>query len=271
MSDWHPDPQSVKLLDYAMAKVKSVPYKVCGRWVFYRVLQAGLLRDKKQITTFDYLTSRARKTFYGEWRPDTLIDSIRQPCFKGEQYVGFWIELDSMPYQNYYVQLWFEARAMHPQFEYFTRDYRASLVPFGGDYSIPKKWEVAKKLEAMSAKYEKPVKILYYRDCDRKGFQIPKAALKDIRAWCSVPFDFETVGLTEEQAKGFGLPENPEKPGSFQWEALDDRDAKKLIVDEGVARYLHPVPATLREREVQIRERARKSIWDIMSEELRGN
>ncbi len=268
---WHPDPKSVKLLDYAMAKIKSVPYKVNSRWAFSRVLQAGLIRDKTQITSFDYLTSRARKSFYGEWRPDTLIDSIRQTDFKGEQYVGFLVELDSIPFQDCYTQVWFEAEAMHQQFEYFTRDFRASLVPFRGDYSVPMKWKLAKKLEDMSARYEKPIKILYYGDCDRKGHLIPKAALKDIRAWCSVPFDFEHVGLTEKQAKQFGLPENPEKPGNFQWEALEDQNAKKLIVDEGVARYLHPVPATLREREMRIRGRAQESILDIISEELRGD
>jgi hypothetical protein len=271
MRDWQPDPKSVQLLDYAMAKIKSVPYMVSSRWVFYRVLQAGLIRDKTQITSFDYLTSRARKSFYGEWRPDTLIDSIRQTDFKGEHYVGFLVELDSIPCQDYYVQLWFEAEAMHQQFEYFTRDFRVSLVPFRGDYSVPMKWKLAKKLEAMSAKYEKPIKILYYGDCDRKGHLIPDAALKNIRTWCGVSFDFERVGLTEKQAKQFCLPENPEKPGNYQWEALGDEQAKKLIVDEGVARYLRPVPAWLREREMRIRERALESIFDVINEEMKGD
>jgi hypothetical protein len=95
--------------------------------------------------------------------------------------------------------------------------------------------------------------------------------LKDIRAWCSVPFDFETIGLTGEQAKDFGLPENPEKPRSFQWEALDDKDAKKLIVDEGVAKYLRPVPAALIDREKRIKGKIRKCILDILDEKLRGD
>ncbi len=271
MSDWHPDPQSVALLDYAMAKIKSVPYKVSSRWAFYRVLQAGLIRSKKQIATFDYLTSRARKSFYGEWRPDTLTDSIRRTDFKGEQYVGFLVELDSIRFQDYYVQLWFEAEAMHQQFEHFTHDYRVSLVPFRGDYSVPKKWEVAKKLDAIHAKYEKPIKILYYGDCDRKGFQILDAALKDIRAWCNVPFDLERVGLTEKQAKLFGLPENPNKPGSFQWEALEDEDAEKLILDEGVRKFLRPVPAILKEREMRITGKVRDCILGILNETLRGD
>lgn len=268
MSDWHPRPESVKLLNFAMAKIKSVPYQVNSRWVFYRVLQAGLMRDKKQITAFDSLTSRARKNFYGEWRPDTLIDSIRTADFRGEQHVGCRVELDSTHFQDYYVQLWFEAEAMHQQFDFFTRDYRVSLVPFRGDYSVPKKWELAKKLEDMSARYEKPIKILYFGDCDRKGHLIPEAALKDIRAWCRVPFDFERVGLTEKQAKQFGLPENPEKLGNFQWEALDDQHAKELIVDEGVARYLRPVSATLKEREMRIKEKVRNYIRDILNENL---
>jgi len=37
------------------------------------------------------------------------------------------------------------------------------------------------------------------------------------------------MGLSEEQAKGMGVPENPEKPGEYQWEALTDDQAQGLI------------------------------------------
>jgi hypothetical protein len=36
--------------------------------------------------------------------------------------------------------------------------------------------------------------------------------------------------LTLEQAKTFNLPENPERPGQFQWESLSDEQAASLIV-----------------------------------------
>jgi hypothetical protein len=179
--EWQPKPEGQKILDYAMAKIKNVPYKPSSRWTFSRLVQAGFLR-KSQIAKLDYLLSRARKNFYGEWRPDTLTDSIRQPNFRGEYEALFHVELDGIADQDYYVQLWFEAEAMHEQFSYHTHDYRVSLVPFRGDCSIPVKWDIAKKLEEVYAKYENPIKILYYGDCDKKGLLILQAALKDIQA-----------------------------------------------------------------------------------------
>ena len=51
----------------------------------------------------------------------------------------------------------------------------------------------------------------------------------DIRLWASVDFEFQRVGLTAEQASAFGLPENPERPGTWQWESLTDVQAASLI------------------------------------------
>ena len=263
---WHPRTESKEMLDYAMAKIKSVPYKVSSRWVFYRLVQAGFI-PKSQINKFDYLLSKARKGFYGEWQPDTLTDSIRQTNFKGELSVSFGVELDNIEYQDYYVQLWFEAEAMHGQFEYFTKNYRVSLVPFRGDCSIPIKWELAKKLESAYGKYQKPIKVLYFGDCDKKGYQILEAALKDIRAWCKIPFDIERVGLTLDQAREFGLPENPDKPDSYQWEALENDHAKKLIL-ESLSKYQQPISATLEEQEKVIHDKARTEIIEILWQEL---
>lgn len=263
---WTPRTEGQEILDFAWCKIGSVPYKLSSRWLFYRVMQAGFI-TKKEIGKYDYLLSRARKTFYGQWRPDSLIDSIRRPVFRGEPEAWFDLELDAIADQDYYVQLWFEAEAMYGQFEYFTRNYRVSLIPFRGDCSIPIKWKLAKKLEAAYEKYEKPVKILYFGDCDKKGYQIPEAALKDIRAWCKVPFDIEHVGLTLDQAKEFGLPENPDKPNSYQWEALENDHAEKLIL-ESLSKYQHPIPATLEEHEKAIHAKIRGQIIEVLNAEL---
>jgi len=267
---WQPKSEGQKMLDYAMAKIKSVPYKVNSRWTFYRLVQAGFL-SKSQIGKFDYLLSRARKTFYGEWRPDTLTDSIRQPIFTGEFKALFNVELDSIddPAQDYYVQCWFEAEAMHQQFEYHTKDFRVSLVPFRGDCSIPVKWELAKKLEEIYWKHQKPIHILYFGDCDRKGVQIFEAAIRDIRAWCKVQFGVEFIGLTVEQARTMNIPENPDKPGTYQWEALEDEHAKKLIL-ESLSKYQRPFSPFLKQHEETIRGKVRAAIQDVLKAELGG-
>jgi hypothetical protein len=262
MPEWRPRADSVKLLDYAMANIKSVPYKVSSRWTFYRVLQAGLIPDKKYIIKYDYLISRARKRFYGDWRPDTLVDSIRRTYFRGEFHAAYEVELDTTVDQDFYVQLWFEAEAMHEQFKYYSKDYRVSLVPFRGDCSIPIKWEIAKKLEAIADKYGKPIKILYFGDYDKKGFQILEAALRDIKAWCKIPFDIERVGLTEEQARTFNLPENPDHPG-YQWEALEDQHAKTLILG-ALSKYQKPVKTQLVMQEEFVQDRIREAMIGIL-------
>lgn len=263
MGQWQPQPESMKILDFAMAKIKSVPYKVSSRWTFYRILQAGLIPDKSFMDKFDYLLSRARKSFYGEWRPDTLVDSIRQADFKGEQYVGFYLELDSIDFQDYYVQLWFEAEAMHQQFEYYTKDFRVSLVPFRGDCSIPIKWQIAKKLEEINRNYNKPIKVLYFGDYDPKGLQILEAALKDIQAWCDAEFDVERVGLTLEQANAMNIPENPGRPNTYQWEALEDEHAKKLIL-ESLSKIQRPLPLELTRHEEVVRVKVHAAIKEIL-------
>jgi hypothetical protein len=263
MTTWKPQRDSKAILDFAMAKIKSVPYKVSSRWAFYRVLQAGLVSDKSFITKFDYVTSRARKSFYGEWRPDTLIDSIRSCEWKGEFDAYFGLQLDSASKQDFYVQCWFEAEAMHGQFEHYTEPYRVSLVPFRGDISIPMKWQLAKKLEQACEKYGKPIKVLYFGDYDKKGFQIIEAALRDIRAWCKIDFDVERVGLTLEQAKSFGLPENPDHPDAYQWEALEDEQAKQLILDS-LSKYAKPISSRVEEQEKTLRDKIRSSMTQIL-------
>lgn len=266
IGSWEPRADGKALLDYAMDKIKSVPYKVSSRWVFYRIVQGGFIQ-KSQTNKFDYLLSRARKGFYSEWKPDTLTDSIRQTNFKGELGISFGVQLDNIEFQDYYVQLWFEAEAMHGQFEYFTKNYRVSLVPFRGDCSIPIKWELAKKLESAYEKYQKPIKVLYFGDCDKKGYQILDAALKDIKAWCNVSFSIERVGLTLEQAREFGLPENPDKPDSYQWEALENEHAEKLVL-ENLAKYQEPISDMLENQEKVIHDRARAKIIEVLEEEL---
>jgi len=73
-------------------------------------------------------------------------------------------------------------------------------------------------------------------DDDPKGFDIPKAALADIREWSDAEFEFVRVGLNEGDGKRLGIPANPEDPGHYQWEALGDDQAGEMIT-EAVSRY----------------------------------
>jgi hypothetical protein len=228
---YNPEPETKQMLDNAYKIIKSVPYKPSDRWLFYQFVQrAWINKDLKEWNKQKRKIDKARKSFYEEWNPLSLSDDTRQPIIRGLPEPPREAIPDRIKDQEYYVELWYEARAMTEQFWYYTKDYHVTMVPFGGDYTISPKWKTAKRLENRIETYKKPVVILYFGDCDEKGNMIPKSALKDIQKWCKHDFKFIRCGLTLEQAKRLNLPENPERPGQYQWEAANDKDAGKLIL-----------------------------------------
>lgn len=240
---WQPRQKQQQILGRGWYWKESVPYSVNARWIFYKLYDYDHLFgvDKKQAyrNLFLPLFSKARKQFYGNWRPDSLVDDSREEFLNGFGYFNEkeWLEngigrqeciLDKWQYSKYYVEIWFEAFAMKGQFEYFAPNI--SLVPFKGDASIEYKWRVAKRLEQMAERYPgKPIKILYFGDLDQKGLEIPKNALRDIRDWCSVSFDFIRGGLNLGDEVRFNLGTSIDKINSYQWESLSHEQAGELI------------------------------------------
>lgn len=239
VANYRPQGKTLKILEYAKAYIKAVPYKVTARWLFYRLLQDGLYRDKKDYRRkFIQLLGKVRKSFFDGWRPDTLADDTREVIPQGGGYwdPNQWLEdIRNSRYdetvwltQRNYIEVWFEAKAMVSQFRHYIKDI--PLFPFGGDCSIAPKWEAAKRLERAYNNEKKPIVILYFGDDDTKGNEIPENAVVDIRAWCSAPFEFIRVGLNPGDGVRLGLPENIDKPGAYQWEALSDEQAKDIIL-----------------------------------------
>ena len=61
-----------------MEHIRSVEYQVSVRWVFYRLLQESLYSKKSDYDKLVSFTSRARKSWYDGWTPETLADETRQ-------------------------------------------------------------------------------------------------------------------------------------------------------------------------------------------------
>lgn len=238
------DAATAAILDAGWAHLRSVDYKVSARWLFYRLLQDGLYRDKKKDYRNKFLKtfSRARHTCWQEWRPDSLEDDrrefeIRSNGAEDDNEAELWLKFrvgkaTSVPFdhtyrQDAYVACFYEAQAMHNQFKKYTRNI--DLYPMGGEPSIPYKHRVAKRLEEAYEQYEKPIVVLYFGDADEGGRQIVETVQYDIGRWCSAPVEFTWCGLTETQAEQYGVPDNPDRPGSYQWEALDDAAAAEII------------------------------------------
>ena len=237
-----PNDKQQAILDAAFEYVNSVPYKVSLRWVFYRLYQDGFYNDKKGYKCFEILCSRARHTRLDGWKPSTLADETREAIKRvfgvaneeeAAEVILYNLEdaarvsLDHFYQQDYYVELWFEARAMAGQFKHYTE--RINLAPMGGNASIPFKWDLAKRLEAAAQDYEKNIVILYFGDEDLAGHAIEKDITEDVKKWCGAPLKVIRCGLTKAQAKKYSVPESYEKKG-FQWEALADDDAAEIIL-----------------------------------------
>jgi hypothetical protein len=231
-----------EILKVARQMIESVPYKVTLRWLFYRLLQQGFYTGKtKGYNQLNGLMIQARRRRYdGYWHLGSFIDEVRTPiptvcgCRSEREELeelvekGFLlnIQLDHFYKQKFYVECWFEARAMIGQFRQYAKG--VTLVPCGGLGSFSLFWESAGRINGMVDKYDKDPVILYFGDLDRWGHIIYESARKDMEELVYRPLEFLHVGLTEEQVEKYGIPENPEKPG-YQWEALDDHAAREII------------------------------------------
>ena len=261
---YNPSPKNKEILDRAWYWMQSVEYEVTARWLFYRLLQDGTYSEKRGYKHLLSLTSRARKEFYADWRPWSLADDTRAPVLMQRQ--GFyglhlrghgfkdedeWLgkireelncPLDRWASQPVYSEVWFEAAAMQGQFLHYANE-NLPLLAFHGDISIPEKWRTAERLAEKHLDLGVPVHIYYFGDYDRKGLLIPDSAWRDIMTWfvfilvskglskleAMESLNYHRVGINPEQTVELGLPENPERPGTYQWEALDDNQASQLI------------------------------------------
>jgi hypothetical protein len=261
---YNPQGRAKEILEEAYNWVQSVEYHVTARWVFYRLLQSGTYSTKAGYKHLLGITSKARKSFYGPWRPWTLADDTRAPILmqRGGYYTlycrgwGFkdeaeWLAtlkkeincpLDRWIDQPVYVEIWYEAAAMQGQFLHYA-DENIPLLAFHGDVSIAEKWRSAERLAERILAHKKPAHVYYFGDLDRKGLLIPKSAWKDIKVWVeivtaqkdpngeAIPFYFHRVGINQDQIERLNIPENPERPGTYQWEGLDDEAAQALIAE----------------------------------------
>jgi hypothetical protein len=231
-------PEAAAFLKRALALVKAEPYKVTLRHLFYQLLDTDLGGKKATYGRFKANIAYARKHGLCGWKPDTVVDDTRHVVYRG------WAPLDAagalaglirdprveishFARQRCYVELWMESEGSVRQFEYIAPGF--TLRPFKGSFTIEPRWRAAKDIEQAAAYFGKPVVILYFGDCDKKGQQIPENAVKSIRKWCRVPFEFIPSGLTVEQAHALHLTASPEKPAEYQWEALTTAQAGRIV------------------------------------------
>lgn len=220
--------------------------------------------------------------------------------FKDEECV-----LSKRAEQDNILLVLYEAEAMSAQFEHYLSPLYISSSPFKGDASIRHKWNIATRLAQWRTQWrQKPIVVLYFGDLDPKGLQIPRSALYDIYRWLwmNLPgservqfgnleyaeecegseefwstqsklgdedrvFTWKRIGLSKEQVETLDIPDNPEKPGQYQWEALGDEDAGNMIL-EAVAPYWDvKVNKEVEEQEDEATEHWKKILKKVLKNE----
>ena len=282
VGQYNPNPKNAAILDWLYEKIQALPYDAIVRYAFYRVLQQ-YSGEKGSYGWFKDLLSKARKSQYKGWRPWTLPDDTREIVKLGSGYRSprDWVMsmldrsciLTKRESQDEIVIVAFEAAAMHRQFEYYARPYYVDLVPFHGDYGIDAKWKFAEYIKDLRTWYPgKFVRVLYFGDYDKKGRKIPESAFRDVEIWAAeqgVPADgwsWEWIGLNKEHVSKYNLPENFEKPGEYQWESLDDPQAKEIITS-ALDKYVD----SNKNAEIERREEAITKKWKEAAEQFVSN
>ena len=271
---YQPRPEAARILNAAMAHIRSVEYQVGLRWVMYRLLQDGVLNSKDDYAKLKTIAAAARKGFFGDWRPDTLIDEGRHVSTSR----GITTAAESLEFLPYYAKihcemfagqqavpfLLYEAATMDGQFEHFAGHFdRAALR---GDASIPHKYDIARRCDVLARRTGLPVHVLYFGDFDPKGLVIPESAMADIRAWVSSSTElrFTRVGINADHPARFNLPEKIEKPGTYEWESLSSEDAGTLIADA----LADVVDMTLFEQRLAADEAASDALAELVGKAL---
>ncbi|MBA7708513.1 hypothetical protein ES703_117415 [subsurface metagenome] len=62
-----------------------------------------------------------------------------------------------------------------------------------------------------------------------------------------------------------GIPEKPEKPGTYQWEALSDNQAGDLITDTISRYYDKEALADIRDEESEVTKKFREKFKDLIA------
>jgi hypothetical protein len=267
MSDYNPQPKTAEWLNWALEIAQGLPYVPTARYVFYRLVQEYGF-TKKDYKKFLSTTSRARKRYWNGWDPETFSDDTRKVHKKyldADEMIykspTEWLNtnkrlkanLDLVYQQENVVIVCFEAKAMVGQFKHYLDPLRICQCAFGGDASIPYKYEIAELIEDVGGAYpDKPIKVLYFGDLDPKGEEIPENAMRDIYEWSSYDFEYIHCGLKRSQVDEYNIPDSPDAPGKFQWEAVPDHAAKEIIMgnvqefwDEGIIKELELVESNL--------------------------
>jgi hypothetical protein len=144
-------------------------------------------------------------------------------------------DLDPLTAQARPVILWCEAAGMLAQLKRVGAPYGVDAIAGGGFDSITDKWKIVQLVRAAGVPFE----VLHVGDLDKPGESIFEVLREDVPAFDEYAgnISFTRIAVTPEQVRLYDLPEDFEKPGVVQAEALPP-DILARIVDAAIRERL---------------------------------
>jgi hypothetical protein len=154
------------------------------------------------------------------------------------------------------VIVWCEAAGMVHQIERACSGLPVRVRSGGGMNSVTLLYEQVRQIVSD----ERPTVVLYVGDLDQWGRAIEDRVADDLAAFVADlggdldSLRFQTIAITEAQAEDHGLPQNPEKPGEFQAEALPPEVLARIVREAVEAEVDHAEVAKAEAEEEAERE-----------------
>jgi hypothetical protein len=206
--------------DYLPMTVRQIFYVLVARLVIkktaleYRNLAYVLRKARRaRIIPFEHIHDQ------GSTLPETLLgfsDASDLAWVIHHQVRTF--DLDPQAAQLRRLLLWCEAAGMLAQLKRIGAPYGVDAIAGGGFDSVTDKWQIVQLVRRAGVPFE----VLHVGDLDQHGESIFEVLAEDVPAFDEYQgnITFTRIAVTPEQIKLYDLPEDFEKPGVIQAEAL---------------------------------------------------
>jgi hypothetical protein len=136
-------------------------------------------------------------------------------------------DLDPLTAQPRPVILWCEAAGMLAQLKRVGAPYGVDAIAGGGFDSITDKWQIVQLVREAG----RPFEVLHVGDLDQHGESIFEVLSEDVPAFDEGEGNvtFSRIAITPEQIALHDLPEDPDKPGVIQAEALPPNILAQIV------------------------------------------
>jgi hypothetical protein len=144
-------------------------------------------------------------------------------------------DVDPLTAQPHPVILWCEAAGMLAQLKRVGAPYGVDAIAGGGFDSVSDKWRIVQLVRQAGVPFE----VLHIGDLDQHGESIFEVLSEDVPAFDEHEgnISFSRIAVTPEQIARYNLPEDFDKPGIIQAEALPP-DVLAAIVDAAIRERL---------------------------------